>query len=169
MLSHSPMFILPTLFSPLLPWICYSYGNCRPLWMASGPHCRGLSEPFFTHSLQAHRKITPVEHTSSDSVLTSFTLCPSYSLCMSVLRCTWSHTVLINCKVLGVLHKSKRAAELHWRHSQRCDTGRRGCDEICSMRIVVIRVSTPSSLIFCSNRNPSFFFKDAWDILSHRE
>lgn len=154
------MFILPTLFSPLLPWICYSYGNCRPLWMASDPHCRGLSESFFTHSLQAHRQITPVEHTSSDSVLTSFTLCPPYSLCMSV---------LIHCKVLGALHKSKRATKLHWRHSWRCDTGRRGCDEIYSVCIVVIRVSAPSSLIFCSNRNPSFFFKDAWDILSHRE
>lgn len=43
---------------PLLPWIWYSYGNCRPLWMASGSHCRGLSGPFITHSLQTN-------HTSS--------------------------------------------------------------------------------------------------------
>lgn len=34
--SFSPMFIFATLFSPLLPWICYSYGNWRSLWMASG-------------------------------------------------------------------------------------------------------------------------------------
>lgn len=33
---YSHMFIIATLFSPLLPWICYSYGNWRSLWMASG-------------------------------------------------------------------------------------------------------------------------------------
>lgn len=114
LLSYSPVFIVLTLFFPLLPWICYSYGNCRPLWMASGPHRRVVSEPFITHSLQAHRQITQVAHT--------LTLSPSLSAPIVIL--------LPHFWVLDALHVIETATQLfvvfvyirpklHSRHSRR--------------------------------------------------
>lgn len=78
-----------------------------------------------------------------------------------------SHNVLINCSARCALQKYTRARKFNCRHSQWWDTGCWHRDQICSMHALEIRVSTSSFLIFNSNRNPSFFFKDAWDILSH--
>lgn len=164
------MFIFATLFYPLLPWICYSYGNWRSLWMAS---C-STAEDCLNLSLPIPFKLTDKSH-QQNTVHLCLDLTPHIYLrdtpfffflhaCAEVHQ---SHNVVINCSARCALQKYTRARKCNCRHSQRWDTGRWHRDQICSMHALEIRVSTSSFLIFNSNRNPSFFFKDAWDILSH--
>lgn len=75
-------------------------------------HCRGLSEPFFTHSLQAHWQITPAEHSPPLSWFDPSYLLKGHSIsfCMPVLRCT---KVIMFWSIVqpAVLCKSTRGPE----------------------------------------------------------
>lgn len=138
-----------------------------------GLHCKGLWTflyPFPSSSLTNHTsRIHNAVHLCLDLTPYIYSRAPPFSLHTLVMWCTRSHNVSIIFSAHCVLQKNNRARKCHWRPLQCWDTACWNCDQIYSMHALEIRVSASSFLIFNSNRNPSFFFKDAWDILSHGE
>lgn len=135
-------------------------------------HCRGLSEPFFTHSLSSSltnhtSRMHNTVHLCLDLTPHIYLRATPFSFCMPVLRCT---KVIMFWSIVqpAVLCKSTRGPEnltVGIRSDEILDAGTVIRFVVCTL--LKLESAPQSFLIFNSNRNPSFFFKDAWDILSH--